>query len=314
MAKAKKVAPASAEPKVKPAGNGKPGKATWSGTLCFGVINIPVEMYTAAREIDTPFHHYHTKCNGRVKQLGMFCGPCNGLTEKAKPEDVKAKLLALFMSPLGAVRLTEKDIYKGYEFKDGKVVAVSDTELDAMKPESAKVMEILEFVPSVQVDPVFFETSFYLAPDPDAGGQGGFALLREAMVQRGVAAVAKLTKSMRENLAIILPYHDGGMMMYTAYMSDEIRTMAFPALPETNPKHLKVACELVDALTGDWNPAQYKDTYRENVMNMVEAKRNEKPLPTVQRKSVASSNRDVMESFVASLELARSNKAKRKSA
>jgi DNA end-binding protein Ku len=309
MAREKKVKAAEA-----PTPKGRPAKSTWSGMLSFGVISIPVELFTGAREIDMPFHHYHRKCNGRVKQLGFFCGPCEGLTEKSKPEAVKAKLFELGSKALGKIRLQDADIFRGYEFKDGKVVEVTDAEIDAMKPESAKVMEILEFVPSKQVDPIYFETSFYMAPDPDAGGQRGFALLREAMVDRGVVGLAKLTKSMRENLAIIIPHRDGGMMMYTAYMSDEIRSMTFPALPENNPKELKVACDLVDALTGDWNPAQYKDTYRENVNKMLEAKRSEQPAPKVEHKAAVSAGPDVMASFVASLELAKQKRANRKTA
>lgn len=311
---------ASAGPRAVPQ---KPAKKTevsgemphkaWTGTLSFGMVSVPVVMYTAARELGVEFHQYHGACKSQIKQLGLFCPVCSGLPPDSGPDLLDPK------QALGEIRITNDSIVRGHPIEriDAKtnaavkdIIVVTDDDMDKIKPQSAKIMEILEFVPADQVDPIYLDSSFYMAADPKGGGQNGFGLLRAAMIQRKVVAIAKIVKGRRENIAIIRQYGKNGMMAYTAWMADEIQTMHFPELLETRPAELAVAYQLVDALTEKWNPAKYKNTYLENVIALLESKRTKTKMPDVPKKPVASVEPDMLHAFSASLALVKKQKAK----
>jgi len=303
MAKKKAALSAVAEAPAKPKqANGKPPSKAWSGALQFGLISVPVILFTAAREEVISFHHYHAQCLSRLKQLGNFCPVCTGAPEPdALDPDV----------PIGKIRLDSSEVLKGFEYSNGDIVPISNEDIDSVRPDSAKVLQILSFCKSSDIDPVFFESSFFVSPD--TGGLRTYAVFREALIKNDVVAVGKVTKSKREHMVLIRPYHDG-LMCFTSYMSDEIRSMIFPDLPASKPEEIKVACQLVDAMTEPWNPNEYRDEYRENVLRLVEAKRGKTELPEVVHKPVQKVTEDPLESFSATLHLIQQRKRLTKTA
>ena len=293
------VAEAPAKPKQ---ANGKPPSKAWSGALQFGLISVPVILFTAAREEVISFHHYHAQCLGRLKQLGNFCPVCTGAPEPdALDPDV----------PIGKIRLDSSEVLKGFEYSNGDIVPISNEDIDSVRPDSAKVLQILSFCKSSDIDPVFFESSFFVSPD--TGGLRTYAVFREALIKNDVVAVGKVTKSKREHMVLIRPYHDG-LMCFTSYMSDEIRSMIFPDLPASKPEEIKVASQLIAAMTEPWQPEQYNDEYRSNLLALIESKHGKTPLPEIIHKPVQKVSDDPLSAFSASLALLQEQKKIRKTA
>jgi DNA end-binding protein Ku len=276
----------------------------WHGAITLGGANFPLNiavlLFTAAREDNIEFHHYHAGCLSRAKQLGYFCPNCSGADTPASldPE-----------ATIGEVILGD-DLIKGYECADGQIVQVTKEELEDIEPESARVLEITEFCAVEDVPPLYFDSNFYLSPDTKAGAQRGYAILRAIMLKKKVVAIAKITKSQRENIAIIAPYGDG-MVLYRARFSYEVRPMVFPEQPTPTAAEMKVAGDLVDAMTEDWEPAKYVNTYRINLTAMLEAKRLKKEPPKVEKRPPAGVTADYMSAFAATLEMVKQQKRKK---
>jgi len=245
-----------------PSAEAKPGQETstagersaskvWSGTLNFGLISMPVCLFTAATEEKISFNQIHPPCQGRIKQQ-VFCPQCNEVVVKT-------------------------DLQKGFEYEKGRYVIVTEAELTAAEPKSAKTLELSAFVPAAQVDPIFFESSYYLAPLD--GGQKPYGLILEAMRESNLVGVARIVRNGKEHVCVIRPYAQG-MILHTLYWIDEVRAMSFPELPVTNPAELEMAKQLIQMLTAEWNPTEYKDSYREAVMQLIASKSDGKELPT----------------------------------
>lgn len=246
------------KPAHAPSAEGKPEQETgersaskvWSGTLNFGLISMPVCLFTAATEEKISFNQIHPPCQGRIKQR-VFCPQCNEVVVKT-------------------------DLQKGFEYEKGRYVIVSEAELTAAEPKSAKTLELSAFVPAAQVDPIFFESSYYLAPLD--GGQKPYGLVFEAMRESNLVGVARIVRNGKEHVCVIRPYAQG-MILHTLYWIDEVRAVSFPELPITNQSELEMAKQLIQMLTAEWNPTQYKDAYREAVMQLIATKSEGKELP-----------------------------------
>ncbi len=277
----------SSGPKIKPAtstptcgGSDKAPHKVWSGTLSFGLISMPVSLLTAATEERISFNQLHAKCNGRIKQQ-LMCPTC---------ETVVAKT----------------DLIKGYETAKDKYVTITEADLEAAEPACAKVVELSEFVPSSEVDAVFFESSYYLAPQD--GGQKPYALVREAMLRRNVVGVARIVRSGKEHIAILRPYQQG-MILQTLFWHDEVRSMAFPSLPEISQAETAIAEQLIEALEGSWDAAKFTDSYRQNVLKLIEAKGAGQEVPAIAGKSQHKSEViDIGQALKASLAAAKAKK------
>src|SRR5579883_101722 len=179
----KKSTPKAKAPTERPTigGSDKAPHKVWSGTLNFGLISMPVALFTAATEERLSFNQLHNSCKGRIKQQ-IFCPSCNAVVPKT-------------------------DLLKGYETEKDKYVIVSDAELEAAEPECARIVELSDFVPVSAVDPVFFESSYYLAPQD--GGQKPYALVREAMLRKGVVGLARIVRNGKEHICVLRPYASG---------------------------------------------------------------------------------------------------------
>jgi DNA end-binding protein Ku len=217
----------------------------WKGHITFGLVSFPVKMFTAARGETVSFNQLHKTDHSRVKQV-LFCA-----TED-KP-------------------IQRSEIVKGYEYEKDRYVIIDEEDLKKIQPPSAKVMEILEFVKVDQVDPVFFESSYYLAPDE--AGEKPYSLFFTALQKSGYVGVAKITMHSREHIVVLRP-GKFGLLMHTMYFADEVRrTDEFRTdLTLVKDKEMTLAMTLIDTLAADFEPEKYKDTYRESVRAMIDAK------------------------------------------
>jgi DNA end-binding protein Ku len=245
----------------------------WKGHLTFGLISIPVRMSAAARSERISFNQLHKPCHSRIKQP-LFCPTCNRNVDRS-------------------------EIVKGYEYEKDQYVLFSEEELDKIEPRSARVMEILQFVKLEQVDPLYLDASYYLAPE-DAGVKA-YQLLMKAMEESGYGAVAKLTMHQQEHIVIIRPTGKG-LALHTMFYSNEVR--AAESVPtdkvELKEQEKQLAHQLIETLAAPWEPQKYRDEYQENLRAMIAAKLEGKEVTEVAQPHIAPVV-DLMEALKKSL-------------
>ncbi len=219
--------------------------SVWSGYLTFGLISMPVRLFSGARSSSISFHMLHRDDLQRVKQQ-LYCPADNRVIERS-------------------------EVVKGYEYRKNEYVVIEPEEIKKIEPKTAKTMEILEFVKSDEVDPIFFESSYFLMPE-DAGKRP-YALLTKALEESQYVAIAKLTMHNREYTVFLRP-HDGGLMLHTMYYADEVRDVEGFGAPDVELKdsEVKVAHQLIEALADKWEPEKYHDTFQENLKKMIQTK------------------------------------------
>ena len=246
----------------------------WKGHLTFGLLSLPVRLYSAARGETVSFNQLHKTDHSRVKQQ-LYC--------------------ALEDKPI-----SRADVVKGYEYEKDKYVVVEDEEIKKMAPKTAKTMEVQEFVKTSEVDPVYLESSYYMAPEE--GGEKPYALLFEAMRKSGFVGVAKIAMHNREHIVILRP-SDKGIMLHTMYYPDEIRKVEeFRTDTSTvKPKELELAKTLIESLEAPFEPEKYKDAYRENLMKLIEAKVQGKEVVAPKEPTHKAPVIDILEALKASL-------------
>ena len=224
-----------------------PPHAIGSGTISFGLVSIPVRMYTAASSMNVSFNQLHAKCGSRIRQQ-TFCPVCNETVERAA-------------------------LVKGYEVAKDQYVRVGDEELKALEGEASKTIDIAEFVPLEKVDPVYFEKAYYLGPDK--GGEKAYRLLTDAMAKSGRVAVATFVMRGKESLVLIRPSSDG-LMLHTMFFADEVRN--FGEIDKgmgakIRDGEMDLAQQLIDGLSNDdFTPENYEDSYRVRVLQLIEQK------------------------------------------
>src|ERR1700720_2498619 len=219
--------------------------SVWSGYLTFGLISMPVKLFSGARSSGVSFNMLHRDDLSRLKQQ-LYCPLDNQIVERA-------------------------DTVKGYEYRKDEYVIIEPEEIKKIEPQTAKTMEILEFVKSSEVDPVYFESSYYMVPDE--AGRRPYALLTKALEESEYVAIAKLTMHNREYTVFLRP-HKGGMMLHTMYYAEEVREVESFGAPDVEIKdaEIKVAHQLIEALADEWDPEKYHDTFQENLKKLIEAK------------------------------------------
>ncbi|HLH42933.1 MAG TPA: Ku protein [Bryobacteraceae bacterium] len=218
----------------------------WKGHLTFGLVSFPVRLYSAARGDSISFNQLHKADGSRIKQV-IYC------QAEDKP-------------------IPRSEIVKGYEYEKDRYVVIEDEEVKKVAPQTAKVMEIVEFVKSEQVDPIYLETSYYMAPDE--AGERPYALLFEALRSTGYYGVAKIAMHNREHIVILRPGQNG-VLMHTMYFAYEIRKVdEFRTdLSLVKEKELALAKSLIEAMVTDFQPEKFTDNYRANLLKLIEAKK-----------------------------------------
>ena len=219
--------------------------SVWKGHLTFGLVSVPVRLFAAARGERISFNQLHKVCHSRLKQP-LTCPTCNRTVERS-------------------------EIIKGYEYEKDQYVLFNEEELDKIEPPSARTMQILEFVKVNEVDPLYYDSSYYVAPEE--GGVKAYQLLMQAMEDTGTAAIAKLTMHQREHIVVIRP-GSKGMTLHTMFYSNEIR--AAESVPidkgELKEPEKKLAHQLIESLEAPFDPQKYRDEYQENLKTMIAAK------------------------------------------
>lgn len=220
--------------------------AVWKGYISFGLISVPVRLFAAAREDHVSFNQIHTVCGSRIKQQ-TYCPVCERVVERS-------------------------ELAKGYPVAKDSYVLVTNDELKKLEADSSEVMEILQFVKLAEVDPIYYQTSYYSAAEEP--GRKAYTLLMQGMEKLGVAAIAKVTLHQREQIVLIRPY-DHGILLHTLYYPAEVREIAeYGKDEDTSVQKSEVALteEFIRRLTAPFNPDAYKDGYRERVLKLVETK------------------------------------------
>jgi DNA end-binding protein Ku len=221
--------------------------SVWKGYLTFGLISIPIRLFSAARTERIGLNQLHNVCKTRIR-MPLYCPQCDR-------------------------QVPRNEIVKGYEYEKDQYVLFDEQELDKIEPQSARAMEILEFVKVDEIDPLYFDASYYVTPEDE--GRKAYQLLLDAMEESGYAAIAKLTMHQREHIVVVRP-RTKGMTLHTMFYTNEIREVAeygkIDAASEPKPAEKKLAEQLIESLAAPFEPNKYKDNYMESMRAMIDAK------------------------------------------
>jgi len=220
-------------------------RAIWKGAVSFGLVSVPVKLYSATESKDISFRQVHAKDGGRIKYQRI----CS----------------------IDGEEVAYADIAKGYETEDGEMVILDDSDMAELPATSSREISVEKFVPSEQIDPMLFEKSYYL--EPEKAGAKPYALLRQALEEADRMALVTVSLRNRMSLAV-LRVRDDVIVMQTMMWPDEIRSADFASVDTTDakPAEVKMARMLVETLAGDFEPDEYEDDYREAVEALVKAK------------------------------------------
>src|SRR5579862_5126100 len=214
----------------------------WKGYITFGLISIPVRLFAAARSERVAFHMIHAVCNTRIKQQ-LYCPTCERVLERS-------------------------ELVKGYEVEKNAYVQVTDQELKKVEPQSTDSMEISEFVKIADIDPLFYDASYFAVPETP--GRKAYKLLVETMEKSGYAAIAKVGMHRREYLVVIRP-RENGLTLHTMYYPNEVRSVPeYGATDhvEIKPREIELARQLVKQLAGAFHPERYQDEYQQRLLEL----------------------------------------------
>lgn len=260
----------------------------WKGTISFGLVNIPVKMHAATENKDVSLRQLHKECQSPVK-YEKVCPVCDR-------------------------KIENDEIVKAYEYAKNKFVILDEEDLEALKKEQAdKAVEIIDFVKLEEIDPIYFEKSYYLSPGE--GGGKAYGLLRSALVDTGKIGVAKMIIRSKEQLAVIRIYQNT-LVVETIHYPDEVRQVQdVPNVPEESSvakKEIDTAKMLIEQLTTTFDPEKYKDDYRTALLDLIEEKKNNEQVVSGEKKATPDNVTDLMDALQASLDKAKKTKPKPK--
>ncbi|GAB3937709.1 hypothetical protein GCM10029976_051160 [Kribbella albertanoniae] len=264
-------------------------RSIWSGYITFGLVSVPVGLYSATEEHELDFHQFQRGTSDRIRYKRV-----NERTGREVPYD---------------------KIVKGHDLGNGKYVVVEPAELDDIAPGKSRSLEIDTFVDLDEIDPIHFQKSNYLGPK-EGDTASSYGLLRDALAKTNRAGIAKFVMRGKEYLAAIRA-QDKVLVLETMYFEDEIRDPVaelddLPAKARTG-KQLTMAADLVEAMSGEWKPSAYKDTYTERVKKLVETKRKGKEVVFNEEEPEATTPTDLVSALRASVEAARKARTGKKS-
>jgi DNA end-binding protein Ku len=258
-------------------------RAMWSGAVSFGLVSVPIKLYSATTNHDVRFHQVHGADGGRIRYK-RTCTVCGEVVEYA-------------------------DIVKGYETEDGELITLDESDLDSLPQAAGHEIDVVEFVPADQIDPMLFDKAYYL--EPEAKAAKPYALLREALKETDRMAVVRFALRQRESLAL-LRVRDKTIVLQTMLWADEIREPAFDILDQDvdlKPQELKMASSLVESMGADFDPADFHDEYRDAVLELIESKKEHgdaRPAPVEEKKEdEGDSMTDLLSALQASVEAAK---------
>jgi DNA end-binding protein Ku len=260
-------------------------RSIWTGVVSFGLVSVPVAMYSATREHEVSFHQFQKGTSDRIRYQRV-----NERTGK---------------------EVDFGDIVKGAEVGKGDYVMLDPDELDSVAPGRSKSLEIHRFVDLDQIDPIYYQKTYYLGPGSGETAKT-YALLRDAMAQANRAAIGTLVMRGKEYLAAIRP--DGDLLkLETMFFADEVRNPKdvldkVPAKAKAKPAELKMAAQLIDSMAGDWNPAEYRDSYTDRVKKLIKTKKSGGEVTAAEEAPEATNVTALMDALRQSVEAARAGR------
>lgn len=260
----------------------------WKGSISFGLVNIPVKLHAAIEDKDIKFRSLHKKCHTPIK-YEKVCPNCE-------------------------MEISNDEIVKAYEYTKGKYVVIEEEDFAKLDKEMEdRAVEILDFVKITDIDPIYFNRSYYLSPND--GGVKAYALLRKALQETEKVGIAKIMIRSKEQLAVIRVY-DNILVMETIHYPDEVRKANdvpnVPSVNEVLKKELDTAILLIDQLTSQFEPEKYKDEYRESVLTLIEAKRTGDETVRQETKDKPNNVMDLMAALQASIDRTKPEKLEQK--
>ena len=251
----------------------------WKGRLAFGLVSIPVRLHRAVEEKTVRFREIEGGTGRRVRHrrvVEAIDESGTGSSPPAPQEDDVGPSAAEEELPSGnpTERTVEyEEIVKGFELPSGEMVALRREELEALRPEQTRTIEILEFVDLAEIDPVFFDRSYYVVPQQEPGAERAYTLLLRAMEDAGRVAIGSFVLRTREHLAAVRPLQ-GALGLVTLHYGDEIRSPAdvgyVPSESEPPKREVRLAEQLIAALVTSWDPSRHRDSYRTRVLELIE--------------------------------------------
>jgi DNA end-binding protein Ku len=254
-------------------------RSIWKGAISFGLVTIPIKLYSATEEKDVSFRQVHPEDGGRIKYRRV-CEKCDQ-------------------------EIPFAEIAKGYETADGRLVILEKDDFDALPLTTTKSVEVVQFVAEDEVDPTYFAKTYFL--EADGPGVKPYVLLRNALTQSGQSAVVKVALRSRESIALIRP-KDGVLLMHTMLWPDELRDGSFAAPPAevtVSDAEVDMARSFIDALSSEFDPEQFHDSYREAVEELVQSKLEGTELPTEVEQPEEAEVVDLVAALRASVEAAK---------
>lgn len=225
-------------------------RSIWKGSIAFGLVNVPVKVYSATEDHDIKFHQVHAKDNGRIRYQRVC--------------EIDGEVVEY------------RDIVRAYESDDGHMVVISDDDIATLPEERTREIEVLEFVPASEVDPMMFDRSYFL--EPDSKSARSYVLLAKTLAETDRMAIVHFTLRNKTRLAALRVKDFGKrdvMVVHTLLWPDEIRDPDFPVLDkevDIKPAELKMAGQVVESMAEDFNPDRYHDTYQEQLQELIDAK------------------------------------------
>jgi DNA end-binding protein Ku len=255
-------------------------RAIWSGIITFGMVSIPVKLYTGTESKDISFNQLHRDCKSRIKEQ-KFCPTCER-------------------------KIENDEIEKGYEYAKGNYVIMAKDDFEKLPMPNKNCIEVTSFINLSEIDPVYYEKSYYLEPDEKA--KKPFTLFMKAMQEKGMTAIAKVAIRSKERLCALRAI-DGTLVLNTLFYPDEIRIESGKPLPDVtiSDKEMAMAGSLIDLMTHEFSPADYTDSYREAVLKTIEAKLEGKEVAQAPD-APAGNVVDLMEALQASMESLKAKK------
>jgi DNA end-binding protein Ku len=263
-------------------------RPVWTGTISFGLVNVPVRAYTAVRDHDVHFHQLDKRSGARIRNRKV--------SEKSGRE------------------VDDDQIELGFEVRDGRYVTFDKEEVKELRPASTKQIEVTDFVALEEVDPIYYERTYWLGPDGKEAGKA-YQLLLAAMEERQRVAIGTVAMRNKEYLTAVRPL-DGVLAMSTMRFADEIVDRRdVDGLPtrrsKPEPKLMKLAVQIIDSLAGDWRPERYHDTYAEELRRRIKAKDEGKEIVVEEAPEPTADVVDLMAALEASVEHAKGGRKKR---
>lgn len=320
-------------------------QAVWTGQLSFGLVNIPVKLYSATSPKNVKFHQYDAQTGRRIRYRRVASGPTpeelsgpapdleavephgsasedrtpgfppvadtpeaeprqgsSGDTPPQAPSPMEASSV-----PADEPEVAWGEIVKGFEIEPGRVVTVTPDELAAVAPEQSRLLEVEQFVALNEIDPVHFDKSYYVVPGYGAGADRSYWLLYRAMEAAAEVAVGRFVMRTREYLAAVRPA-EHLLMLETLFYADEVRDpkeVWIPPAEDPPERELQMARQLIEALTGEWDPGRLRDEYRQRLLELLRDKVDHARVIPAPEEEVSSQVIDLMEALKASVEVAK---------